>query len=145
MKRHLHPRGGAAAIVLLAGLGLFAGAFAAPGDENWSSDFSAPGLTGQPTGSGIVRATVAWNGMIVAAGNLSHAGGTRIANVVGWNGSQWVTFGDGLNNTVTSLAVVGGALYAAGDFTASGATPLPHVARWTGSAWVAVGGGAPDD
>lgn len=132
-------------IALLALLGLAAVAVAAPGDENWSADFGAPGLSGLPTGDSVVRATVAWNGMIVAGGNLSHAGAMPIANVVAWDGSQWVTLGDGLNDTVTSLAVVGGVLYAAGDFTASGATSLPHVARWTGSAWVAVGNGAPDD
>lgn len=132
-------------LALSVGLSLITNVLAAPGDENWSADFGAPGLSGLPTGGSIVRATVAWNGMVVAGGNLSHAGSMPIANVVAWDGSQWVTLGDGLNDTVTSLAVAGGVLYAAGDFTASGATPLPHVARWNGSAWVAVGGGAPDD
>jgi len=74
-------------------------------------------------------------------GELTHAGGWAVTNVVAWNGTRFTTLGNGLNGTVTALAVVGATLYAAGDFTASGATPLPHVARWTGSGWQALGAG----
>ena len=117
-----------------------------PADINWSSDFGAPGLTGVATRwTGIIQSTVNWNGTLVAAGDISHAGGTPVKNVVSWNGSEFVQMGQGLDGTVTSLAVVGGDLYAAGDFTASGGTALPNVARWTGSAWAPVGSGPPDD
>ncbi|MCC6650685.1 MAG: hypothetical protein IT348_06010, partial [Candidatus Eisenbacteria bacterium] len=130
-------------VALLAGPSL---SHAAPGDERWSADFGAPGLTGSSQGWwSAVRSVVDWNGTLVVGGNLTHAGGTPVNNVVRWNGAAFESLGDGLDGTVTSLAVVGGTLYAAGDFTSSGATALPNVARWTGSAWVAVGNGSPDD
>ncbi|MBK9471726.1 MAG: hypothetical protein IPO18_05505 [bacterium] len=132
-----------ALFVMLAGVAV---ASADPADVSWSSDFGAPGLTGVATRwTGIIQATVNWNGTLVAAGDISHAGGTPVQNVVQWNGSEFESMGDGLNGTVTSLAVVGTTLYAAGDFTASGDTYLPNVARWTGSVWAPVGNGAPDD
>lgn len=130
---------GLAAVLALPLLGSASPALADPADVNWSADFGAPGL------EGYVRCSVNWNGTLVVGGELTHAGGWAVTNVVAWNGTRFTTLGNGLNGTVTALAVVGATLYAAGDFTGSGATPLPHVARWTGSAWVAVGAGAPDD
>lgn len=130
-----------AAAIAAAVLALFAAVVASadPLDENWSSDFGAPGL------NGVVEAMVNWNGTIVVGGEITHAGGKRVDNVAMWNGTEFVQLGAGLNDPVRSLAVVAGTLYAAGDFTASGATPLPNVARWTGTQWAAVGSGAPDD
>lgn len=134
------------ALALHLGLAVVAEVHADPANVNWSADFGAPGLTGVATRwTGVIQAVVNWNGSLVAAGDISHAGGTPVQNVVSWNGSEFVQLGQGLNGTVTSLAVVGGTLYAAGDFTASGATALPNIARWTGSAWAAVGSGPPDD
>ncbi len=136
----------AAACVLFAAIGGIPAGRADPADTGWSPDFGAPGLTGDTAGGwSAVRSVVDWNGTLVVGGNLTHAGGAPVRNIVAWNGSEFATLGDGLDGTVTSLAVVGTTLYAAGEFTASGATPLPNVARWTGSAWVAVGSGPPDD
>ncbi len=136
----------AVACAVFATLGGIPASRADPADVNWSSDFGAPGLTGDPSGWwSAIRSTVNWNGTLVVGGNITHAGGTPVQNVVAWNGSEFAALGAGLNGTVTSLAVVGTTLYAAGDFTASGATPLPNVARWTGAAWAAVGSGPPDD
>ncbi len=121
-------------------------AHADPDDVRWSPDFGAPGLTGDPAGGwSAVRAVVDWNGTLVAAGNLTHAGGTPVNNVVAWNGTTFESLGEGLDGTVTSLAVVGSTLYAAGEFTSSGGAPLPNVARWSGSSWEPVGSGPPDD
>lgn len=137
--RAIGPCAALAGFLSLVTFGLASAAQADPADANWSSQFGSPGVEGFP------QEAVAWNGSMVVAGDISYASGRRVFNVTRWTGTEFVAMGEGLNERVTSLAVVAGTLYAAGDFTASGSTPLPHVARWTGSAWVAVGSGAPDD
>lgn len=124
----------AGALALVAAL--VAPAAADPADVNWSPHFALPGVDGR------VLSMVEWNGSLVVAGDFEYAGGVRAANVAISNGtSSFAPLGDGLNDIVTSLAVMNGQLYAAGRFTASGAAPVGQVARWTGSAWTPVGGG----
>ena len=66
-----------------------------------------------------------------------------------WDGANWSALGNGLNNTVMSLATFddlsgsGTELYVGGYFTTTGgsaAIPAVHIARWNG-AWSAVGSG----
>jgi hypothetical protein len=75
--------------------------------------------------------------------------GVATSNLARWNGSSWSALGsgagNGLNNSVTSLAVSGTDLFAAGSFTAANAgAPITanRVARWNGSAWSVLGSGA---
>lgn len=84
---------------------------------------------------------------LYVGGEFNVAGGVLAHRIAKWNGREWSALGDGMNASVSALAVFddgsggGPALYAAGVFTMSGATPLNRVARWNGSTWSAVGPG----
>jgi len=47
----------------------------------------------------------------------------------------------GLNGSVTGLAVYGGYVYAGGSFTNAGGVAVNHIARWNGSCWDPMGSG----
>ena len=55
---------------------------------------------------------------VYIGGNFTQAGTNETVKYVArLEGTNWVAVGDGLNDRVNALAVVGGALYAGGDFT----------------------------
>lgn len=123
------------AVVLLAlGMGL-SRASAAPGDENWGTDFGYPGVDGH------ILASVIHDGQLVVGGYFTSIGGRTISNLAILNGLDWSALGEPFDQDVTSLVVWNGNLYAGGGFTAAGATSLSGLARWNGSAWIDVGGG----
>lgn len=66
--------------------------------------------------------------------------GASVENIGYWDGNWW-PMGNGLSNTVNTLAFVGSDLHAGGTFTVSGAARVRRLAKWTGSDWVEVGGG----
>lgn len=58
-----------------------------------------------------------------------------------WDGSNWFTFGLGMDSTVTTITTSPtGTLYAGGIFTAAdGNTQIQGIARWNLTQWVAMG------
>jgi len=52
---------------------------------------------------------------------------------------EWITLGEGTNNTVWSLAEFEGDLIAGGDFTAADGQTAQRIARWDGDTWNAIG------
>ncbi len=68
-------------------------------------------------------------------GSFSLAGMTRAANIVKWDGQEFVALGTGSGRTVRSIAVDGNSLLAEGG--GSGA----QLRRWQGGAWTNVGPG----
>ena len=85
---------------------------------------------------------------LVIGGLFLEAGGKPAARIARWDGSDWSSLGDGLDDWVTSLAVYddgsGEALYAGGWFTGSGNLTALRVARWDGLAWGPLGSGVSD-
>lgn len=81
------------------------------------------------------------NGDLVACGDFVDANypsvDWQIVNrVARWNGSIWVPLGTGMNNEVTSLAVLtDGSLVAGGYFTNAGGVNARRIARWNGTNW----------
>lgn len=106
-------------------------------DADWLA-IAVPGF------SGTIKAAVLGGGDLYVGGRFTTANGGVPANQVArWDGSSWHALGNGLNNTVRTLAWddVNERLFAGGDFSASGTTAVNHVAVWDGSSWSALGGG----
>ena len=72
------------------------------------------------------------------------AGNVPANRIAKWDGQSWTALGDGLNDSVFSLAVVNGNVYAAGYFTFTGTGYAYHIARWDGTNWTALGSGIND-
>ena len=73
---------------------------------------------------------------LIVAGNFHSAGGQIVNGIAKWDGSQWLSLGQGFNSTVYGVGVYNGELYAGGDFTMSGTTSLTYIAKWNGASWV---------
>ena len=84
---------------------------------------------------------------LYVGGAFTTAGGNVSNHIAKWDGSAWSpllstnTGIDGLNGTVTALAVIGTDLYAGGWFTTAGGIPALNIAKWDGSNWTALGSG----
>ncbi|MBK7769642.1 MAG: hypothetical protein IPI48_03650 [bacterium] len=130
--RRLQPVLGLALLFIAGGFGA---AHAVPGDENWGTDFGAPGA------DRFVHASIAFEGDLVIGGSFDAVGGLGAQHLARWDGTAWSEMGETFNDDVNCLAIWNGALYAGGGFTACGATPMSGLARWDGAGWVAVGGG----
>jgi hypothetical protein len=85
-----------------------------------------------------------------ACGNVAcNSGNLTINHITQWNGSDWSTLGNGLDNAVLVLAVSGSSLYVGGFFGRtcdnaacnSGSLAASHIAQWNGSIWSALGNG----
>lgn len=68
-------------------------------------------------------------------------GGPSSTNIVKYDGVQFVPLGNGVDNTVSAIAIVGSDVYAGGRFTRAGNVTASRIARWNGSAWSDVNGG----
>ena len=107
-------------------------------DDAWARCFGACEVGDGPQAVAVSGATVYVGGSFtgVMAG-MPQGTYNRIAC---WDGVAWQRMGDGVDGTVTSLAVAGTDVYAGGEFTtAGGQVAADHLARWDGQAWSAVG------
>src|SRR5207248_5482736 len=62
-------------------------------------------------------------------GSFTTAGGVAANYIAKWNGTNWSTFGSGMNNRVGALAVSGGQLYVTGSFMTAGGRISAFMAR----------------
>jgi trimeric autotransporter adhesin len=103
---------------------------------------------GEGAGTGHLNETVfdlalMANGDLIAGGAFWTTGSRAPANFVArWNGSEWLSFGEGPANFVTSLLMLpNGDLVAGGLFTSVDGVHANHIARWDGSRWHFYGSG----
>lgn len=54
---------------------------------------------------------------------------------------SWSALGEGMDGTVSALAVYKGELIAAGNFLNAGGLPIQRIARWDGAQWAPLGAG----
>ena len=106
---------------------LMAAAFliAAPGDENWDSQFDAQGLDGE-----VNAIAVGGNGDVYVGGSFTHAGSLAVDYIAKWDGTGWSALGSGLDFDVFGIAVSGSDVYAVGIF---------GLAKWDGVSWTSIG------
>jgi hypothetical protein len=79
--------------------------------------------------------------------NATNGGGALVPTryVARWDGSSWSAVGNGMNNTVVSLAVAGNTLFAGGYFTQADGVAAKCIAKWDGTSWSALGSGIGPD
>lgn len=100
-----------------------------------------------PGFNNTANAAVVWNDgsgpALYVAGTFTQVDGQPMNRIARWDGQQWSPLGEGVNNTVTSLAVFEGQLHAGGTFTQAGGKVVNRIARWDGSEWRDLAGGIP--
>ncbi|MBK9474525.1 MAG: hypothetical protein IPO18_20010 [bacterium] len=107
-------------------------------------------VTNGTDGGGIYDLDV-FAGELLVVGGFRTFNGVVCNNMVGWNGSTFHTFENGVDTpgnvaaTIWSVTIHQG-IVIAGDFITAGAATVNHVAFWPpgGSAWQALGGGTND-
>jgi hypothetical protein len=111
--------------------------------RQWSSLGDATGVGGGTLS--FVSAVASRGKDVYVGGAFTIADRVSAYNIAHWDGTNWSALGDGINGTVTALAIAdNGDLYAGGDFTEAGGIPADHVARWDGSRWSPLGKGVDD-
>jgi hypothetical protein len=116
------------AAALLASLFILSPAVA-DSDDNWSSQFAAPGFEG-----GVSAVAFMGTDMYVG-GNFKTVNGVEVPYIAKWDGASWSPLGGGLDDGVNALAVVGGDLYAGGAFQNADGASARNIARYGRSPW----------
>ncbi|HEU5396759.1 MAG TPA: hypothetical protein VFV81_06305, partial [Verrucomicrobiae bacterium] len=101
---------------------------------------------GAGSGLGIYKMALDNQGRLIAAGNMSQAGGVGVSHIAGWDGTNWFALGGktskGLSHFIgvaQGLYCDGTNLFAGGFFTEGGATIVNGTARWDGTNWYSLG------
>lgn len=114
------------------------------GSDWWALD---GGVSFMIAGSAAVRdhgdvfALAADASRIYVGGYFDNAGGLNTRAVASWDGTVWKTVGQGVDDFVQALAMVGPTLYVGGAFRSAGGVTATNIARWDGQTWSDVGGG----
>lgn len=98
--------------------------------------------TWDPDGNGPLHET------LVISGTFSASGATPLNRLAMWNGSEWISIGDGLNAEALQIRAwnhdlnpaTPDLLVVAGKFTQAGTLPVNRIAAWDGNEWLDVGG-----
>jgi len=110
-------------------------------DTTWSD--VGGGVNGFPR---YVNVMEEYNGELIVGGDFSTAGPTlQVNNIARWNGSNWNSLGNGLDNGARAFEVdtLNNLLYAGGSFNYADSILVNHVAKWDGSSWQNLGIGVP--
>jgi len=110
-------------------------AVAAPGDENWDSNFGVPGANGP------VSAIIDVGSRIYFAGSFSSIGGINATNIARWDGIDWSPLGLGVDGSVATVVASGSDLFVGGVFSQAGGNPAANIAKWDGTNWSALSAG----
>lgn len=85
------------------------------------------------------------NSIAVQGSNIYVAGmiyePEEIHGIACWNGSAWLPLGEGINGSVSAIAVDDSDIYVGGFFGSAGNINAKSIARWDGNTWHDVGGG----
>ena len=89
---------------------------------------------------GVRAMTVLPSGDLVVGGSFTDIGGLTTMGIARWNGTQWQTFGAGVQGfSVDALAVTPDAeLLIGGNFWVVDNVSAPNLAKWDGAAWSAL-------
>ncbi len=87
-----------------------------------------------------VMMTLPDESMMLVGGSFLHfdsAMGIQTASIFGYDGSDYISFGDAIQGTVYDIEYYDGRIYVAGDFVLSG-TNFYNIAYWNGTTWIGV-------
>ncbi len=121
-----------------------AGSFNTVGGTTAANNIAAwDGNNWSALGSGITGTVrkMAWhNNQLYVGGSFTNVGGVLCTNLVIWNGSSWVAWGNA-NDVVRDVISDGVNVYVSGDFTNVSGVAASRIAKWNGVAWSALGEG----
>lgn len=108
--------------------------------------FSFSAQTWQDVGGGLNSSShgmCLWNGMLIDGGSF----GSPCGRVAGWNGSNWICFGNGVGIVARACVEYQGNLIVCGDFwnVNQPCTGCNGIAKWDGVSWTALGTGFNND
>jgi hypothetical protein len=82
---------------------------------------------------------VEFQGEWIAAGTFTSASGRAIGGIARYTAGGWQRLGDGVDATVSAVAVLDDKLYVAGTFEHAGGQPANGMAIWDGVSWTPFG------
>lgn len=89
----------------------------------------------------FVAALAVYDGKLIAGGKFALSGTVPLSNIAWWDGEQWQSLGDGVDDEVYALASYRGELVVGGRFRHAGQVPVRSLAAWNGSVWRPLRGG----
>lgn len=100
------------------------------------SEWLSIGSVGDPDNwQASVHTLTVFDGDLIAGGGFITADGQTVNNIARWDGSNWQSMGDGMDNAVLGLTVFEDDLIAVGTFRHAGGEQAQYVARWNGTEW----------
>ena len=93
------------------------------------------------TNYGVRAIVIDFSGNVYVGGVFTTIVGISAKSIAKWDGSTWSAHGSGMNNTVSTITVIGSDVYAGGIFTSAGGVSANGIAKWNGSTWSALGSG----
>ncbi len=107
-----------------------------PGYPAASQSYSEVGNGGGVEGKVNVMKTSADGSLLIMAGNFSEVDGVAANNIIGWDGENWQTFGNGVEGEIFTIATQSqGKFYIGGNFTLYGNITPCNIAFWNGTTW----------
>jgi len=100
-------------------------------DVLWGEEFGLPSCDGE------LFCAIRFGEDIVVGGSFRQIGGVAASNIARWDGARWHPLNQGVDGSVTSLAVYQGALYVGGRIYRAGGQPVYNLAKWNGQ-WSSV-------
>lgn len=104
-------------------------------DDDWYSMGALPGTDGKVLAIAVV------DDALYVGGGFDVAGSTYASRIAKWDGTNWLSVGEGINGFVNALAVIDSDLYVGGVFNSVEDVYSKNIAKWDGSMWSAVGSG----
>ena len=80
--------------------------------------------------NGVVKALTDWGGILVVGGEFTEHEGKSLRHIGQWDSGQWEAIGNGVPNTVLSLAIHQEQLHASGEFYPSDSSTFMGVERY---------------
>lgn len=104
----------------------------------WRNDFTVPGVI-----KGVVYTMTSDGTNLYLGGDFSVAGSKVAYNIVKWDGSNWISIGNGaengVNGPVYGLSYINNKLIAGGSFSKAGSLEVNGLAFWDGLSWQRLG------
>lgn len=93
------------------------------------------GNGGGPNGKIHTMISNETDNLLFIGGDFTEMDGVNASGVIGWDGTQWITLGEGINGEVFCMTYHDDKLFIGGKFKLFGETEFSNVAYWNGNNW----------